>query len=501
MSGHTLLRKHLDKDFVELTRLLCLDRAHDFLGCDLHDLDLSRLDLDRFNFSGADLRGCTWDDASVATTVFSEDSLFNWGAITKARDWADNPHLASHPTFKNAKQRLSRLGLCARALGIQWVGQSRAAADDDRDLEKLLKVIENEGGIVKSVKASPIDDATMVRVRMYLYDWREAHRAGNFLAMGDSVRQLQYVVASSTGRHNRVLRLLSILQRLELHRSLNDLDFAASKKDVVAIKAQLDQFLEKQDADELRILSAILARAVPKSVSSVPQIGMVFVGAVTENNGQGDIKVSGLGREFSLAENLISTAWYQERPAPGTLGYFVTRREKGQITQRGQQFVLAVLGVLFPVNSDTTNLTEVFMGASNSWAVVVTSTKKKGGLLANGGALARQLQHICGLRRVTVTARYEDSEIEIKNFVNDGYKDIKDLSIGEEFVWGRIRDAQALHEHVARGESIYDERKVRTFLSMWEKVFPELGIVVSAGNELGFSSKGFREYRKRKQNP
>jgi hypothetical protein len=494
MSKHFCLRQNLDKNFVELARMLDLEPALDFKGCILADLDLRGLDLRSFNFSGADMRGCLWDDAQIATTVFDGDSVVDRAAIAKARDAADNPLLRQGLAFVTTSRRAALLALCARVLRIDWLLPGRFADAAEDDLRNLLEVIEREGEGVTQDQRYPLSDDVLTNIERHLVNWREAHINHAMPEMAHSTRQIQYTINLIEMKHSRMLRVISIIQRLELHRLRANLNLSPSRESLISISTRLDQALTEEPFNEVDVISEILAHAVPPRHLKRLNVGIAFVGKVTSSDNIKGIKVFGLGRNFSLVDSLTSVAWYHQPPAVGSLGYFVTRGS-GQITQRGSGFVSAVSAIYFPFDFDVTNPTELFMGASNSWAVIVTSPKKRGGFLGNGGELSKTIQSICGLQRVTITTRSQEREIEVKNFINDGYRDIQDLSIGDELVWGRLRDGQALRDHVNTGSTIYEERKVRTFLSMWIKVFPDLDIVVSIGETLGFSSRGFKKNR------
>ncbi|TDT92494.1 pentapeptide repeat protein [Azorhizobium sp. AG788] len=491
MSNHRVLRENLDKDFVELTRLLQLDPQKDFAGCSLRHLDLRTADLAGFNFKRADLRGCVWDGASIAGTLFDDQSQIDRGGIIKARDWMDNPYLFNRFTSPHSTNEIALLALCARVLSIRWIKQDYLKVTAQEPIDKLMVVIEKEGATLD--QAGQPDFNQLTKLRMHLVDWGAAHAFEDFEAMALCVRKLLYSWAVMMRNRSPLLRLICIIERIELHRMRADLFVPDSGEEIQRISERLECVLAGDEADDIEIMSSVLAYFRPKSLAQSLRPGVLFVGSVVNDYGD-RIDVKGLGRTFTLADNLLSANWLYNRPAVKEFGFFATRRNN-QITQRGAQFVGAVADMLFPFALDTTSPTEVFMGASNSWAVLITSPAKKSGFLANGGAIARQVQRACGIRRITITTRSDNQESEIKNFVNDGYADIKEIEINGSIVWGRLSHGRdRLLELLNIGDSVYQDGKVKTFIAMWTKVFPEFDIIVSIGGGSTFGSKGFREF-------
>ncbi|WP_157756052.1 hypothetical protein [Pseudoalteromonas translucida] len=112
---------------------------------------------------------------------------------------------------------------------------------------------------------------------------------------------------------------------------------------------------------------------------------------------------------------------------------------------------------------------DLWLGASNSWAVMRSSAINKSLLLSNNGTLVKELQNNVYLRRITIFEKskiVEDIDIryfeqrEIIQFTNDAYSDL-DIFFGENdeviFCNSKLFDS--------------DPRKNRTFLSMFNKIF------------------------------
>ncbi|MGC9448375.1 hypothetical protein [Cereibacter johrii] len=497
MSYFTKLRQNIEKDFVSLTHLLDLDPGRDFVNCILTGLDLSKLDLSGFNFSGADMRRCIWDDALVAETIFSKDSVLELEEIAKARDADQNPFLSTRMNFFSRKSRANHLLLLANTLNVDWFHPSRPDLTHMGNAENLIKALSIEYDLFHHDLASDIVEEMLLDAKDSVISWCEAKKFNDFREMGRSIFQLLCLSASPVGRRSRLLRLVSIVARLELHRMRFGLRLAGSPSEILENAAQLELVLSDSLSEETSVFSQILTHAsvMLRPKDKFVKVGIAFSGKVVDVDPGGNIVISGIGRKFLLLKNLISVAWHHTPPAPGTIGIFVTRRSD-QITQRGPEYVSAIFDLFFPVKLDVEDPTNVYLGASNSWAVIVTNKKKKGVLLANKGELVRQLQRLCGLRRITITTRSGDFENEVKNFINDGFQDIRDLAFNGGSVWGRLTASADLLRFVASGSSIYDDRKIRTFISMWEKVFPGADISISVGQS-GFSSIGFRKFKER----
>jgi hypothetical protein len=468
------------------------------VNCILTGIDLSRLDLSGFNFSGADMRRCVWDDALVAKAIFNEDSVLELDAIAKAQDADQNPFLSTRVSFLSRKYRTNHLLLVANTLNVDWFHLSRPDRALMGNAANLIKAISAEYDLFHDGLESDIVEETLADTKDSIISWCEAKKFEDFKEMGRSIFQLLYLSASPVGRRSRLLRLVSIVTRLELHRIRRGFSLAGSPNEILENAAQLELMLTDSLSEESRVFSQILTRASAKlrPKEKFVKVGTAFSGKVVDVDHAGNIVISGIGRKFLLLKNLVSVAWHHTPPAPGMIGLFVTRRSD-QITQRGPEYVSAIFDLFFPVKLDVEDPTNVYLGASNSWAVIVTSEKKKGVLLANKGELVRQLQRLCGLRRITITTRSGDFESEVKNFINDGFQDIRDLAFDGSSVWGRLTVGADLRSFIAGGSSIYEDRKIRTFLSMWEKVFPGADISISIGQS-GFSSIGFRKIKERR---
>ena len=112
-------------------------------------------------------------------------------------------------------------------------------------------------------------------------------------------------------------------------------------------------------------------------------------------------------------------------------------------------------------------VTGMWMGASNSWAVIRMRAEDMSTWLENGGVNVKHLQQVCGLRRITLLPQgkgdteQEIKDMEIKHFVNNAWKDCK-IALLEP-------DRVVIHTPMERP----DPRKQRTFASMLTKIAPE----------------------------
>ncbi|MFZ2620403.1 MAG: hypothetical protein WAX89_05965 [Alphaproteobacteria bacterium] len=169
-----------------------------------------------------------------------------------------------------------------------------------------------------------------------------------------------------------------------------------------------------------------------------------------------------------IPENLVSVMDFHDRPAIGTRQVValcasldpVSKMRVG--SRRGKEFVLGVTEAYF---SDC--VTGLWMGASNSWAVIRMEAEDMSTWLENGGINVKHLQQVCGLRRITLlpAGKGEDEQEckdnEIKHFVNNAWKACK-IAVLEP-------DRIVIHTPMDQ----QDPRKLRTFASMLKKIAPE----------------------------
>jgi hypothetical protein len=131
-------------------------------------------------------------------------------------------------------------------------------------------------------------------------------------------------------------------------------------------------------------------------------------------------------------------------------------------TRRGKEFVLAVTEAYYP-----DCVTGLWMGASNSWAVIRMAAEDMSTWLENGGVNVKHLQQVCGLRRITLLpdgkgeTEQERKDNELKHFVNNAWKACQ-IAVLEP-------DRVILHTPMDK----QDPRKLRTFSSMLKKIAPE----------------------------
>lgn len=190
------------------------------------------------------------------------------------------------------------------------------------------------------------------------------------------------------------------------------------------------------------------------------------------------VLVSNGGRSFAIEENLLSTQSYLSRPFVGDLIVFSVKLSNGG-SCRGEKFVRQVLGVFFPFDDDESLDLDVTLGASNSWAILKMPAADKGHILFGGGGFINQLTELLGLRRLTVIGRYSDDEDghlkEFKDFINSSWQAIKIDS----FENGRI-----VLTFPVEDVEYFDERKMRTFKSMVNKVYPSHELEIHVRDEV-----------------
>ncbi len=169
-----------------------------------------------------------------------------------------------------------------------------------------------------------------------------------------------------------------------------------------------------------------------------------------------------------VPESLVAVADYHNKPPLGTLQVLALCGSLDPVSKmrissrRGREFVLSVTEAYY-----TDCVTGMWMGASNSWAVIRMRAEDMSTWLENGGVNVKHLQQVCGLRRITLLPQgkgdteQEIKDMEIKHFVNNAWKDCK-IALLEP-------DRVVIHTPMERP----DPRKQRTFASMLTKIAPE----------------------------
>lgn len=169
-----------------------------------------------------------------------------------------------------------------------------------------------------------------------------------------------------------------------------------------------------------------------------------------------------------VPENLLSVMDYHERPPLGETQAIALCASKDKVsgmrtgTRRGLEFVAAVMECYY---SDC--VSGIWMGASNSWAVIRMDPEVMSEWLENGGVNVQHLQKVLGVRRITLLPEgegedeQESRDNELRHFVNNSWKacQIRELT-PERVVLFTPLDSN-------------DPRKLRTFSSMLKKIAPE----------------------------
>lgn len=154
------------------------------------------------------------------------------------------------------------------------------------------------------------------------------------------------------------------------------------------------------------------------------------------------------------------------------------RRGRFAVSQRGWEHVKAVFDLLYPGVVGNGELgARIAMGASNSWLLAFVPPEHKSILLNQDGWFVKSLEKLLGLRRITLSATsrqigHHAREKEIREFTNDAFKALKLIELT-----GGIA-------HFLTDLSNTDPRKIRTFSSMFKKLFPGVQPRVSGPGEL-----------------
>tara|TARA_Y100000590_G_C15563106_1_gene955561 strand:+ start:129 stop:1019 length:891 start_codon:yes stop_codon:yes gene_type:complete len=174
------------------------------------------------------------------------------------------------------------------------------------------------------------------------------------------------------------------------------------------------------------------------------------------------------GQFVVIPENLLSVADYRKRPDIGEKQVIVLCSSKDKhglktATRRGKEFVGAVMECYYP-----DCISGLWMGASNSWAVIKMSQEHMDNWTAEEGANLRYLQKVLGIRRITLVPEsvaetdQERKDQELISFINSAWKNCEVSKLEPANVTINLPlDAPV------------DPRKLRTFTSMLKKISPE----------------------------
>ena len=185
----------------------------------------------------------------------------------------------------------------------------------------------------------------------------------------------------------------------------------------------------------------------------------------------------------------------------------VSMRQEGDNSgsRRGSKFVEEVLDVFFPlIKKSIDRNIDVHMGASNCYTVLVCRSIEKSRILKNGGIFVTQLEKILGLARLIITTggilsqqdiKYNSDTLNssMKNCVNDIHRDLK----VEQF---NAIDKTANIRIPINGLNSLDYRKMKTFMSLIQKIFPDFVFTLYYGiNEENIKLLEKSEYKNSKE--
>ena len=195
--------------------------------------------------------------------------------------------------------------------------------------------------------------------------------------------------------------------------------------------------------------------------------GRVMEGVVTGFRDGGVIYRVAHNHVF-VPEKLLSVMDYQTRPELGQEQAISLISSKDEVSglrmgsRRGHEFVAAVMECYYPEC-----VSGIWMGASNSWAVIRMDPEVMHEWLENNGMNLKHLQDVLGIRRITLIPEGTDEDeqknrdSELRHFVNNSWRAcrIRELT----------PDRVVLHTPI----DMNDPRKLRTFQAMLEKIAPE----------------------------
>uniref|UniRef100_Q07SW1 Uncharacterized protein n=1 Tax=Rhodopseudomonas palustris (strain BisA53) TaxID=316055 RepID=Q07SW1_RHOP5 len=178
-------------------------------------------------------------------------------------------------------------------------------------------------------------------------------------------------------------------------------------------------------------------------------------------------------RFHSRSEAISGPQYALQEPVLRLVAVIDTQAPCSLVTERGREFLLQALGLVFPGVLDYLNpRTRFVLGGSNSWAVAVVSDQTKSALLYRDGWFTRALERFLGLRRLTIACCSQSSgaqavEDELREFVNSGFANLRLIEFD---------GSTALY--TAPANDLTNDRRLKTFRSAFAKCFPGLRLKI-----------------------
>ncbi|MGV2169215.1 pentapeptide repeat-containing protein [Agrobacterium sp. 16-172Ci] len=415
-------------DFADLALLAGLKPSRDFIRSDLKNLDFGESDLSKFTFTGADVRGADFSRSTglriSALVDIKKDETTRWPkhlvqalsrqnnegsdfAVLETRSYDEIYRIESEKVRKSALQALDEYFFAKELIG-------RASSDERARAGRLLFALS------ASIDKHAVEPLTRLVNRLFLREIWE--------------RFVRYNISllPNIGRPKTPMQFIAQLEAQSVHSR------------IASLGSIFSQFV---------ITSHPTANAL--------RTGLLLCASIEERTAEGSLFFSWCGRKIEIVPELQSIGMFHGDVFADPPKLF-SIRANGMGSARGAEFITSCLSMIFPTKSDDD--WQLFLGASNSWLVIMASAEHRAKLLANRGVYLAQIRDLLGLRRITVVLKCEDEGEAIKEFCNASWRGLTS-SFGNGTTTLNCVDP------------IVDQRKLRSFTSMFTKVFPTMNLI------------------------
>ncbi|MBY3483364.1 hypothetical protein [Rhizobium laguerreae] len=407
------------------------------------------------------------EDAVSASVAF-DVLLFVGASDERLREAADN--LANSLRFKKDENREKYKARLSDVIEQRFSsGEAAGRTLDASTLSKKIDIASLEEGLSLAIQtAEPDLSARLERVENSYIRWNELNEDGPSSLTSKQVRELLPILleiendnvglrpARDLLRYIYFINLLNRFCRINKKKAASDPDTIPPSEMMSLLLCPSSDFVEAC----IRLLSFITPEV--RRDGWVPARSIV-VGELVKI-GEREIEVANNGTIFRIEENLLSVQSFHNMMDVGDYVLFSVRNSN-RGSSRGREFVSSIFNLFFP--HDLERPVKIELGASNSWAVIMLDPSDKGKILRNNGIFVQQMCEALGLRRITITNQRgdspEDKLREFRDFINSAWSDLKIAGFDDRSLALKL---------VVEDASKVDARKLRTFSSMLDKLYP-----------------------------
>lgn len=229
-------------------------------------------------------------------------------------------------------------------------------------------------------------------------------------------------------------------------------------------KSSFDDFLNVESENLFESALRVLKRFKIPKYRVFYRPGLIAIGEVLEYNAGQSMRIIFQDETVEIEEDVLSKNPLLGGWNFGDLTIFAFRR-KNAGTMKGFEYIRDAFDIFVP---GLTNFSQIFLGASSSWLVIKLPRSEMSILLQGKGKIINQIIFALGLRRLTLIPTFPDDENgierELRHFVNNAWSALVIRRIEGKTILLDLPNKDGLDLRII-------SNKVRTFSSMFEKVF------------------------------